>query len=293
MKTILIGLMIILINLTAFECDAQTSRLPKVMPENVEIGFHRNAGMIFAYTKIEIANLTLTVEEKDGNEKTPRKWSARIEKNEIAALYEIFVENRFDTIKNDERKGIVYDAGSEGVSIGAGPGVSHSISYGPNSPMSGDHKKRYQTVAGAIKALRAKYEEKAKKTADADYVVFEQETNGYYKVFESGMTRTTLSDEEIPRVKALIKKAVDQYNAEPTTPIDLTGFRYQFVPLKNEKGEKEVWANCFCSYYMGEWKTELVFVFAGGNCFFDVYVNLTQNTFDGIAVRVSPGPERN
>src|SRR5215218_9637584 len=106
MKTFFIGLIVTLLNFSVFECGAQTSKLPREMPETAEIRFNKNAGMLYAFTNIAIANRTITVEEKNGDEKEPRKWSARILPEEQENLYKIFVENKFDTVKNDIREGI-------------------------------------------------------------------------------------------------------------------------------------------------------------------------------------------
>jgi hypothetical protein len=285
MKTILLGLLVALMNFSAVECSAQASRLPKEMPEGVEINFNQNAGMIFAFTKIEIVNLTLSVEEKAADEKQARKWSAKIEKSELENLYKHFVENKFDTIKNDERKGIIFDAGSEGISLNAGTGAYYSISYGPNSPLSGDNLKRYQTIAGAIKTLRSKYDNKAQKTAESNFAVLDLSQDSFNIHFKNS-SPAALSDQEIQTVKDILKKAVDEYNSKnknyPLEPFDK--YKFQFVGLFNSKGEKEVWVNSFCTDFDKNWRTELIMVEDGGRCFFNFYVNLTKQTFDRFSV---------
>ncbi len=55
--------------------------------------------------------------------------------------------------------------------------------------------------------------------------------------------------------------------------------------IKNVKGEKEVWVNCFCSVqYMDYWKKQVVFVKDGGNCFFNVKINITKKSFSDFEV---------
>lgn len=281
MRMFLIGLLIALMNLSALECDAQTSRLPKEMPDALEINFNKNAGMLFAYTKIEIARQTITVEEKAGNEQQARRWSAKITAEEQENLYKIFVENKFDTLKNDKREGIIYDAGSEGISINAGNGAFYSISYGPNTPLSGDNLKRYQAVSGAISALRLRYEGKAQKSDNSNFVVFDYNAKEHHWIFKNALA-VKLSEDEITEVKTLVKKAVDTYNLKQTdsrTVINLQEYKFQFLPITNEKGEKEVWVNAFCSTEK-DWQKQIVFVLDGGKCFFQVFTNLTQKSFD-------------
>jgi len=281
MRTILLGIIIVLMNFSAFECDAQTSRLPKEMPENVEIHFNRGGGMRYAYTKIEIANQTIKIEEKNGDEKTPRKWSAKITREEQENLYKLFVEKKFDTIKNDKREGIVYDAGSEGISINAGTGAFYNISYGLNSPMSGDNLKRYKAIADAIHALRSRYEGKAQKTSDTDFAIFDYTAENFGWKFKNAQA-IKLSGDEIAEVKNLTKKAVAEYNSKQKKSeweIKLDTYRFQFLPVINENGEKEVWVNSFCTDFPN-WQTQIVSVTDGGNCFFNLYVNLTKNSYD-------------
>jgi hypothetical protein len=46
----------------------------------------------------------------------------------------------------------------------------------------------------------------------------------------------------------------------------------------NSKGEKEVWINCFCRDGERDWRKNLVFVKDGGNCYFNLKVNLSRGT---------------
>jgi len=133
-------------------CDAQT-QLPAEMPEKITVSLSENGGMMRAYKKIRIDNGVLEFEELKGNRQNPQKWSANISREDLAKLYKIFVENKFDTIKNDEREGIVYDAGSERISISINKMKSFGVTYGKNSPLSGKNLARYQAVRRALDNL--------------------------------------------------------------------------------------------------------------------------------------------
>jgi hypothetical protein len=286
MKTILLGLTIALMNFSAAQCSAQVSKLPKEMPENVEMSFHQNAGMIYAFTNLVIANQAMTVEEKVGSEKQARKWSAKIERSEQENLYKLFVENKFDTLKNDPRKGIVNDAGSQGISLNLGTGASFSISYGPNSPLSGEHKTRYQTIVNALSALRARYEGKAQNSGDSNIAVLSLSGESFKLRFKNSIP-AELSDKEISNVKDILKKAVDEYNSKlnKDNRIDnLDRYKFQLVAATNANGDKEVWVNAFCSDFEKDWRTEIIGVEDGGRCYFNFYVNLTKQTFDRFSV---------
>jgi hypothetical protein len=47
----------------------------------------------------------------------------------------------------------------------------------------------------------------------------------------------------------------------------------------NTKGDKEVWVNCFCRNAVGNWKEELILVQDGGNCYFQLKVNLNTKKY--------------
>ena len=280
MKTVLLGLVTALMHFFALACSAQVSKLPPRMPENTIISFNENGGMTFAFTKIEITNQKITVEEKKATEKEARQWSTKIEKSEPENLYKIFVESRFDLIKNDERKGIVYDAGSEGISINLGAGAYYGVSYGPNSPLSGGNLKRYKTIADAIKALRAKYESQAQ--ADINFTVLDLGEESF-SVFFKNSYPARLSENELTSVKSILRKAVSDYNVKPqrgSAIENLAKYKFQFVALLSPKAEKEVWVNAFCDDFGRDWRTEILMVNDGGSCYFNFYVNLTRQTYD-------------
>lgn len=105
----------------------------------------------------------------------------------------------------------------------------------------------------------------------------------------------SLSDDEISQAQQLLAKCIRDFNvvqeaefqkmveAFPKIPwqknnyiISLPNYRRQFIPVTNSKGDKEVWVNCFCadeSY----WRTQVVSVDDGGNCYFNVKINLTKS----------------
>jgi hypothetical protein len=61
--------------------------------------------------------------------------------------------------------------------------------------------------------------------------------------------------------------------------IDLIRYKRQYVATINSKGEKEVWVNCFCNTWDKNWRTNLIFVFDGGNCYFNLKINLTTGQY--------------
>lgn len=85
------------------------------MPEEFTITFNQNGGMSRSFRRFRIENGKLEFEELKGNQQPLQKWSSIVSREDLSRLYRIFVENKFDLIKNDERKGIVNDGGSENI----------------------------------------------------------------------------------------------------------------------------------------------------------------------------------
>ena len=65
--------------------------------------------------------------------------------------------------------------------------------------------------------------------------------------------------------------------------IDLTKYKRQIIAVTNDKGEKEVWVNCFCND-ANYWKKEIVQVMDGGKCFFNFKINLTTKKYFDLRV---------
>jgi hypothetical protein len=110
---------------------------------------------------------------------------------------------------------------------------------------------------------------------------------------------TQLTSYDIELIEKLLKKCIEKYNSEqlkgfknvknqaknelnPTDYlVDLSKYKRQYVATINSKGETEVWVNCFCDSWNTDWKKEILVVFDGGYCFFNLKLNLNRkNYFD-------------
>ncbi|TGE28830.1 hypothetical protein [Hymenobacter metallicola] len=108
---------------------------------------------------------------------------------------------------------------------------------------------------------------------------------------------------ELNQVDALLRACVTEFNkaaeadyadmqkAHPEIPfrkenyvIDLARYRKQLVVNVNSQGAKIVWVNCFCGDEADfpYWKKRIVDVTDGGNCFFNVRLNLTKGTWEDL-----------
>ncbi|MEZ5346142.1 MAG: hypothetical protein R2681_11385 [Pyrinomonadaceae bacterium] len=128
---------------------------PKVMPADVKMTYYNHGGMTDSWERIEIFERSISFEVKEMDNQETKSWKSEITREESEVIYRTFVENRFDKIKNKKQGEIVYDAGSETLSIKAGD-VDKSISYGPNSPLSLTNEERFNNIFQAVKKLAEK-----------------------------------------------------------------------------------------------------------------------------------------
>ncbi len=111
-------------------------------------------------------------------------------------------------------------------------------------------------------------------------IIPENDTN--YTIIKSTGTRYQgaktfkLSSEEIIELNKIISQCMNESKDELR---DISEYKRQYVPFLNKKGEKEVWVNCFCGFLEENWKEDLIDVMDGGNCFFNVRINLSTKTY--------------
>lgn len=117
---------------------------------------------------------------------------------------------------------------------------------------------------------------------------------------------TDLTADDLLKIETILKKCISDYNSEQEKrlkelndknleykldkkdfTIDLAGYKRQYVPAINSKGEKSVWINCFCGQWSERSRTNLVLVMDGGNCFFNLKINLTTGQYYELMVNGS------
>ena len=118
-----------------------------------------------------------------------------------------------------------------------------------------------------------------------------------YWLFEKAQS-TGLNMDELKLIEKIIIECVSKYNPEQRKQfeeisnkhpnenfrlkdfiIELDRYKRQYVPVINVKGEKEVWINCFCDTWNSDWKKEILDVLDGGNCYFQMKINLTEKKY--------------
>lgn len=104
-------------------------------------------------------------------------------------------------------------------------------------------------------------------------------------IFKGGR-QTNLSSTDFEIIDSLLTQSINTYNKEQEIKyrfnkpgksylVDLKKHKRQYIPIINDKGEKEVWVNCFCRTWDKNWKKEILRITDGGVCFFRLKINLT------------------
>lgn len=83
-----------------------------------------------------------------------------------------------------------------------------------------------------------------------------------------------LTENDFSQIESIILKEVYKHNKEFGTNIKLKDYYRQYVAFINNEGEKVVWINLFCNYFNTDWKKNVVFVLDGGECYFNLKINI-------------------
>jgi hypothetical protein len=106
----------------------------------------------------------------------------------------------------------------------------------------------------------------------ADFIVIEAKLNEFAKQY----------NQEADKIRQGWIKQVPTLKRYKTSPsIKLTNYKRQYVCGINKEGDKIVWVNCFCSdskEHLRYWKQQVVFVMDGGDCYFNLKINLSKKT---------------
>ena len=127
--------------------------------------------------------------------------------------------------------------------------------------------------------------------------LFSQSDTSKYVVIADGWSpfqeskSTTLSKNDLNDIEFILKKCVDSHNTELKQKngnifdaINLDSYKRQYVGVINNKGEKEVWVNCFCRQGKIDWKKEIIMTADGGNCYFNLKINLTTGKYYNLQI---------
>lgn len=127
----------------------------------------------------------------------------------------------------------------------------------------------------------------------------------YTRIFQDAEP-TELTKTEINQIEKILNKELNEYNSAQKMLyykdvedlkdieldisdyiISLEKYKRQYIAVLNKKGEKEVWVNCFCDTWDENWRKELIVVNDGGNCYFQLKINLSKMKLYGFRVNGS------
>jgi hypothetical protein len=97
-------------------------------------------------------------------------------------------------------------------------------------------------------------------------------------VIPSNGTLSTLSVIEIEQIEEILKDCLPELNR------GLQKYKYQYVPYSIENREKLVWVNAFCSKEAEYWKEDPVLVLDGGDCYFNLIINLSKRECQSLII---------
>jgi hypothetical protein len=140
--------------------------------------------------------------------------------------------------------------------------------------------------------------------ATTDHFVILPFDTTVYTSLSQDCTQATLNNDDFATIDRVLAFCVNKYNQSQTTVykqivkklpdqdlkiddyvIDLKRYYRQYVVVYNKRGEKEVWVNCFCNIQsLDYWREKAVIFMGGGNCFFNVRINLTRKSFSDFMV---------
>lgn len=131
-------------------------------------------------------------------------------------------------------------------------------------------------------------------TSKIAIIPFDKSKSWFFKENNPG----SLTSKDIEQIEKLLTLCIFKYNSKKQkiynqveknkvenkeyferNCIDLSKYKRQYVATINSKGEKEIWVNFFCDTWNSNWKNEILVVFDGGNCFFNVKLNLKKKKY--------------
>ena len=126
----------------------------------------------------------------------------------------------------------------------------------------------------------------------SDYVVLKYNPEWYW-IFE-GVTSSNLSKKELNEIETILQDAITSHNLRYDVgsndykhwALELDRYKRQYVPVINQKGEKVIWINFFCDdyFYKLNWREEIPIVADGGNCYFNIKINLTTKKYSDLQI---------
>lgn len=108
--------------------------------------------------------------------------------------------------------------------------------------------------------------------------------------FGKGYKNYTPNSQDIEIAELLLKECFNKESSGTQNPFfkrDLNDYNRQFIGAELIGGDKVIMINCFCKdreKEMKNWKTEMVLVADGNNCFFRLTVNIKRKSYYNLII---------
>jgi hypothetical protein len=129
---------------------------------------------------------------------------------------------------------------------------------------------------------------------DSVAILSYDKTNEYFywddrKELFGNATHLELTAKDMALVDSLLLQSVTAWNQYQrqhgyTGPaLNPNGYKRQLIAVVTETGEKQVWANCLCEVLDARWKKRIYRVSGGGDCYFNVRLNLSRRSWGEVS----------
>lgn len=273
--------MAILLFLMIFtSCDGQT-KLPLEMPSNIEIIYTSDGGMLPSLFRVEINRQIMKITRN--SEETNRKdiiREVKLNEDELKNLYRTFVENKFDSIKPNEEIHVA-DGKFRSIELKFGDKIFYGINGDGINPPKG-HGERFKKIEDAIDKLIAAHPENSSSKYADKIAVIKFDPTYHRNIFGIEGKSAEISEKEIDEANKIVEREFNVYNSNQTVKINFVDYKFQYFVALTVKNEKVIAVNAFCNandnWTKTEWRTQLIMVEDGGNCFGHMTINLTAKT---------------
>lgn len=125
----------------------------------------------------------------------------------------------------------------------------------------------------------------------SDYVILK--FNPEWQWIFKDVTPSVLNKKELSEIEKILEYAMSSHNVQFIKGTDeykhwgleLNNYKRQYVPVINQKGEKVIWINFFCQDFKNrDWRKEIPIVADGGNCYFNIKINLTTKKYSDLRI---------
>jgi hypothetical protein len=120
----------------------------------------------------------------------------------------------------------------------------------------------------------------------ADFAIIPLDSVGF-GLFDSLHMPTELSVKELSTLDSLLKVFIDDSEGvlskdkvgHPKIDLSKHNYKKQYVPAITSNGQKKVWVNFLCSTSLFDWRHKIILVDDGGDCYFNVLINLSDKSY--------------